>query len=109
MAINWWKFTFIYYLVLLQQFPTSSGLPKSSEVASDAPKTIKLSSLHIDNSLNEFRQDNPKLINILKEHYMIPPSKMPYNFSRTNINLDGQFGQAAYIGNTFFVWVFLIV
>ena len=107
MAIKWCTFRIIYYLVLLQQFTMSHGVTKSSQVISNASKATKLSSLYIDNSLNELRQDDPKLINILKERYMISPSKMPYNFSRANVDLGGQYGQAAYIAKTFFMYVFL--
>ena len=69
----------------------------------------KLSSLSIDKSLNDLRQDDPKLIQILREKYLIPPSSLPYNFSDPYPNLQGQFGQAKYVAQTFFPWVIKIV
>ena len=62
----------------------------------------KLSSLNIDESLNGLRQDDPTLIQILKDKYLVPPSSLPYNFSDPDANLQGQFGQAKYVATTFF-------
>ena len=63
----------------------------------------KLSSLNINTSLNDLRQDNPKLIQLIREKYLIPPSTLPYNFSNPLLpKLHGQFGQARYIAKTFF-------
>ena len=64
-------------------------------------KNGKRSSLVIDESLNELRQDDPKLINILKEKYLLPPSISPYNFSKPHVNIGGQVGQALYIEDIF--------
>ena len=60
------------------------------------------SSLKINESLNELRQDDPKLINILRDQYLIPPSTLPYNFSNNELNLKGQFGQANFVYKHFF-------
>ena len=63
----------------------------------------KLSSLNIDESLNNLRQDDPKLIQLIRDHYLIPPSNLPYNFSNPKLpKLQGQFGQAKYVADTFF-------
>ena len=63
----------------------------------------KLSSLNIDISLYGLRQDDPKLIQLIREKYLIPPSTLPYNFSNPSLpKLHGQFGQAQYIAKTFF-------
>ena len=63
----------------------------------------KLSSLNIDTSLNDLRQDDPRLIRFIREKYLIPPSSLPYNFSNPSLpKLHGQFGQAQYIAKTFF-------
>ena len=63
----------------------------------------KLSSLNIDESLNSLRQDDPKLIQLIRDHYLIPPSNLPYNFSNPDLpKLQGQFGQAKYVADTFF-------
>ena len=48
----------------------------------------------IDESLNNLEQDDPKLVQILKEKYLIPPSQEAYNFSKkAHLDLRGQFGQ----------------
>ena len=62
----------------------------------------KRSSMNIDESLNSLHQDDPKLIEIIKKHYLHPPSSEEYNFSSSNPDVNGQFGQAMYIANTFF-------
>ena len=63
----------------------------------------KLTSLNIDESLNGLRQDDPKLIQLIRDHYLIPPSNLPYNFSNPDLpKLQGQFGQAKYVADTFF-------
>ena len=62
----------------------------------------KRSSMNIDKSLNSLHQDDPKLIEIIKKHYLHPPSSEDYNFSKLNPDVNGQFGQAIYIANTFF-------
>ena len=62
----------------------------------------KLSSFTINESLNNLRQDDPKLIKIIREKYLIRPSDLQYNFSSFNINISGEFGQAAYVEDTFF-------
>ena len=63
---------------------------------------MKRTSLDIDNSLNSLHQDDPRLIEIIKNHYLYPPVYKDYGFSRKNPALEGQFRQASYIANTFF-------
>ena len=41
----------------------------------------KLSSLCIDETLQNMRQDDPKLIKQLKDKYIYPPSHLDYNFT----------------------------
>ena len=60
------------------------------------------SSLDIDESLNEMRQDEPRLIEILRKHYLYPPSELPYNFSNPYPDLKGQVLQALFIYEDFF-------
>ncbi len=58
--------------------------------------------LEIDWSLNELDQDDPKLIQIIKEKYLIPPSDKPYNFSQTpdnKLDLSGQHDQPISVSN----------
>ena len=65
----------------------------------------KRTSLYIDEELQTLRQDDPKLIQIIKEKYLHPPSSMPYNLSNTRMRLDwmdGQFGQAKIVEDEFF-------
>ena len=64
--------------------------------------TPRRSSMDIDKSLDTLHQDDPRLIKLIKSHYLYPPSSNEYNFSRKNIDLEGQFGQATYIANNFF-------
>ena len=44
-----------------------------------AIKDISRPDVIIDESLNELAQDDSRLIGILKERYLVPPSKEPYN------------------------------
>ena len=60
------------------------------------------SSRDIDTSLNELQQDDPRLIEIIKNHYLHPPSRLEYNFSHYQPDLNGQFSQPTYIADTFF-------
>ena len=60
------------------------------------------SSLDIDDTLNEMRQDDPRLIEIIRNFYLIPPSKLPYNFSSPSPDLRGQINQAKDIYDNFF-------
>ena len=62
----------------------------------------KLSSMRIDPSLNGLVQDDPFLINTIKEHYIVPPSNAPHNLSMVSNDIEGQFGQATYIANTIY-------
>ena len=96
------NFSILCYCITIK-FSKSDTVLESSEGSSSTTKdTTRLSSFDIDKSLNELRQDDPKLINILKDKYLIPPSNMPYNFSESNVDLKGQFGQPEYVVNTFF-------
>ena len=72
----------------------------NSEISSGNRKYF--SSLKINESLNELRQDDPRLINILRDQYLIPPSTLPYNFSNNELDLKGQFGQANFVYKHFF-------
>ena len=65
MFVTWSKITVIQYFILQQRFK-SYHMVQAREVASEAANSAKLSSLHIDKSLNNLRQDDPKLIDILK-------------------------------------------
>ena len=98
------KVSVMYYLIL-QKYFTCHAIDHITELASE--QAGKLSSLYIDETLNLLRQDNPKLINILKENYIIPPSSLPYNFSSSQPPTAGQFGQAKYIADTLCLYVSL--
>jgi len=58
----------------------------------------------IDWSLNELSQDDPKLIQILKEKYLIQPNKKLLNLalSPSSNNLKGQYGQPMFLDETYF-------
>ena len=62
----------------------------------------KLSSMQIDPSLNGLVQDDPFLINTIKEHYIVPPSNAPQNLSMVSNDIEGQFGQATYIAKSIY-------
>jgi hypothetical protein len=58
----------------------------------------------IDWSLNKLRQDDPRLIQVLKEKYLIQPNNKPLNLTRMpskNV-LQGQYGQPLILDETFF-------
>eukprot|EP00096_Caligus_rogercresseyi_P014241 TRINITY_DN673_c0_g1_i1.p1 TRINITY_DN673_c0_g1~~TRINITY_DN673_c0_g1_i1.p1 ORF type:complete len:306 (-),score=87.01 TRINITY_DN673_c0_g1_i1:282-1199(-) len=59
----------------------------------------------IDWSLNELDQRDPKLISIIRERYLVPPSESPnYNFSVpvSELNFQGQCGQPTNIDRFIF-------
>ena len=58
----------------------------------------------IDRSLNKLSQDDPKLIQTLKDKYLIGPNNKPLNLRRPPSNklLKGQFGQPEYLDENFF-------
>ena len=67
----------------------------------------KLSSLCIDENLQYLKQDNPDLIQLIRENYIYPPSTLPYNFSMEYKSYDdellaGQFHQASFIERKYF-------
>ena len=65
----------------------------------------KRSSLCIDKSLQNLRQDNTNLIETIRKNYIYPPSELDYNltYSTTPYNviddklLSGQYGEASNI------------
>ena len=77
----------------------------NSEINSENQKY--LSSLNIDESLNQLQQDDSRLISVLKEQYLIPPSTLPYNFTNNKLDLKGEFGQANFVYKHFFRYEFL--
>ena len=45
----------------------------------------------IDESLNSLDQADPKLVEIIKERYLVPPSTLPYNFSNNaQVDMKGE-------------------
>ena len=48
----------------------------------------------INETLNHLEQDDPRLVQAVKNHYLRRPSTEPHNFSKAHLELDGQFGQA---------------
>jgi predicted Fe-S protein YdhL (DUF1289 family) len=58
----------------------------------------------IDWSLNELNQEDPKLIKILQEKYLIRPSKKQLNLTRpaSNRSLKGQYGQPLLLDEKYF-------
>ena len=66
-----------------------------------------LSSLNIDESLNQLQQDDSRLISVIREQYLIPPSTLPYNFTNNKLDLKGEFGQANFVYKHFFRYWFL--
>ena len=63
---------------------------------------MKHSSLMINETLNLLHQDDPLLIDILRDKYLICPSDLPYNFSNAEPKVDGQYEQPLYIKNKFY-------
>ena len=51
-------------------------------------KSVIPNEIIIDESLNELSQDDPRLIKILKEKYLVPPSKDDYNLPINNDEWD---------------------
>ena len=89
------------YICLLLAFATPMMAVGNSEY--DTPRVVsKRSSRDIDTSLDELPQDDPRLIEIIKNHYLHPPSRLEYNFSRQQPDLNGQFSQPTYIAKNFF-------
>ena len=65
----------------------------------------KLSCLDIDPRLNEMDQEDPELIKIIKEKYLISPPENPGDLSLPkdeDINMEGQFGQVNVINKEYF-------
>ena len=58
----------------------------------------------IDWSLNDLSQDDPKLIQILKEKYLIRPNNKPLNLTNpvSSKTLKGQYGQPMLIDERYF-------
>lgn len=65
--------------------------------------TSRISSMDIDISLDILHQDDSRLVQSIRKHYLYPPSRKEYNFSMKSLDLEGQSGQAKYIANNFFV------
>ncbi len=58
----------------------------------------------IDWSLNDLSQDDPKLIQILKEKYLVRPNNKPLNLTHpvSSKTLKGQYGQPMLIDEQYF-------
>ena len=58
----------------------------------------------IDWSLNDLSQDDPKLIQILKDKYLIRPNNKPLNLTNpvSSKTLKGQYGQPMLIDERYF-------
>jgi hypothetical protein len=52
------------------------------------------------NKLNEEKvdADNPRLLQMIREHFIVPPSNLPYNLAEIN-KRDTSMGQAAFVDN----------
>ena len=74
---------FFFLVLMLAISLNDTKIQKKKESITSHPPR-KLSSRDIDTSLNHLNQDDPRLIEILKEHYLYPPSNKPYNFSNEN-------------------------
>ena len=60
---------------------------ESNKISDEAIEVVG----EIDESLNELEQDDPKLIEAIKEKYLVPPSKEPYNFTNNaNVDMSGE-------------------
>lgn len=90
------------FIIITIAITNISSHVKSEECTTSNDMTSKRSSIWIDRSLNSLPQDDLGLINTIKTHYIYPPSKGEYNFSRNAPDVNGQFGQANYIANTLF-------
>ena len=59
----------------------------------------KISADHIDMSLNDLDQGDPVLVNLIRERYLIEPSKKAINLTKpaSAETLKGQFGQPIFL------------
>ena len=93
-----------YFFCILQTTKSSININLMTNDNSDYTQHLsKLSSTTINPSLNLLSQDDPRLIDIIKNRYLYPPSEDVYNLSATDPNLEGQFGQARYIADHLFM------
>jgi hypothetical protein len=76
----------------------------SEEIKSENECSVIDKTEVIDWSLNDLRQDDPKLIQILKEKYLIGPNNKALNLTHppSNKALEGQFGQPLYLDENIF-------
>lgn len=55
----------------------------------------------IEEDLTGYYQEDEVLVDIIRKHYIFPPSKLPYNFTRSNPSQSGQFGQPVVVDDIF--------
>ena len=64
-------------------------------------KVVYQSVGEIDEELNYLEQDDPRLVEAVRDRYLLRPSKEPHNFGGKTPWLDGQYGQV--IGKKIFL------
>jgi hypothetical protein len=64
----------------------------------------KIAADHIDMSLNDLSQDDPILVNLIRERYLIEPSKKAINLTKpaSTETLKGQFGQPIFLDESYY-------
>ena len=91
------KMSILLYFILVPV--TSNKVIKSEN--SDNVCTIKnkISADHIDITLNDLSQDDPFLVKLIRERYLIEPSKKAINLTKpaSTETLKGQFGQPIFL------------
>ena len=90
---------FLVIYITLKSVIANDSTKEASSKNNDFSK--KLSSLDINNTLSCLRQDDPVLIELIRNHYLYSPSNLPYNFTAENVNIEGQFGQPRKIAESF--------
>ena len=71
----------------LSLFQKSSLSPNSEDVSEE--------------DLTKYDQEDEVLVDIIRKHYLHPPSRAEYNFTRSPPRLGGQFGQPIIIDEIF--------
>ncbi len=101
------KFQALFVSLILCQASIQSKEVQSDDLTSEGECSIIDENIEIEDidwSLNQLSQDDPKLIQILKEKYLIRPNNKPLNLTRMpskNV-LNGQYGQPVILDEKIF-------
>ena len=93
----------MHALMSLFQVDSSVHPETTQENKSDIKIETTIEDEHVEiagvirESLNRLEQDDPLLVEAVRERYLVPPSKEPYNWGkghrRSGLELAGQYGQ----------------